>query len=65
MHSESQLRRRARETSRWYDQYGPYALADQAKYLVAYGLDLARNADQDWPEGHQTTHRWTSCSTSA
>lgn len=50
MHSESQLRGRARaegltlikyrETSRWYDQYEPYAIADQAKYLVAYGLDL-------------------------
>lgn len=28
------------ETSRWYAQYGPYALADQANCLVAYGLDL-------------------------
>jgi hypothetical protein len=50
MYSESQLRRRARaegvtlikyrENSRWYTQYGPYALADQANCLVAYGLSL-------------------------
>jgi hypothetical protein len=50
MHSESQLRRRAcaegstrikyREASRWYPQYGPYALADQANCLAAYGLSL-------------------------
>jgi hypothetical protein len=50
MQSESQLRRHARseglrlikyrETSRWYTQYGPYALADQANNLVAYGPDL-------------------------
>jgi hypothetical protein len=50
MHSESQLRRRARaegltlikyrETSRWYAQYGPYALADQANCPAAYGLSL-------------------------
>ena len=50
MQSESQIRRHARregltlikycESSRWYTQYGPYALADQANNLVAYGLDL-------------------------
>jgi hypothetical protein len=28
------------ETSRWYAQYGLFALADQANCLVAYGLDL-------------------------
>jgi hypothetical protein len=48
MHSESQLRRRARaegltlikyrERSRWYNQYGPYALADEQNYLVAWGM---------------------------
>jgi hypothetical protein len=51
MQSERQLRRRARtegltrikyrENSRWYGQYGPYALGDQANCLVAYGLELA------------------------
>lgn len=46
--SESQLRSRARaeglrlikyrERSRWYVQYGSYALADDANCLVAYGM---------------------------
>ena len=50
MHTESQSRRRARaegltlikyrESSRWYAQYGPYALADERNNLVAYGMDL-------------------------
>ena len=48
MQSETQLRRRARaegltlikyrDRSRWYAQYGPYALADESNCLVAYGL---------------------------
>ncbi|OBF86961.1 hypothetical protein A5791_19905 [Mycobacterium sp. 852002-51163_SCH5372311] len=49
MHTDAQLRRLARsaelklikyrERSRWYSQYGPYALADGYGNLVAYGLD--------------------------
>jgi hypothetical protein len=50
MLSESQLRRRYhaeglrvikyRENSRWYAEYGPYALADETNCLVAYGLSI-------------------------
>ena len=52
MQSESQLRSRARaeglklikyrENSRWYHQYGPYALTDptMSNCLVAWGMDL-------------------------
>jgi hypothetical protein len=50
MHTESQLRRRARadglslikyrERSRWYGEYGPYALADDSNCLVAWGMTL-------------------------
>jgi hypothetical protein len=50
MQSESQLRRRARtqgmklikyrERSRWYQQYGPYALADERNHIVAWGMGL-------------------------
>lgn len=48
MQSDSQLRHHARaeglrlirysERSRWYHQYGPYALADETNCLVAYGM---------------------------
>lgn len=48
MPNESTLRGRARRqglsvikyrpTSRWYQQYGPYALADATNTLVAYGI---------------------------
>lgn len=48
MHPESELRRRARgegltlikyrESSRWHAQYGPFALADEQNYLVAWGM---------------------------
>jgi len=50
MHSEPQLRRLARadglrlikyrETSRWFSQYGPYALADANRNLIAYGMAI-------------------------
>jgi len=50
MSTENNLRNRARisglqllkyrEASRWYSQYGPYAIADQNGALIAYGLDL-------------------------
>ena len=50
MSIENNLRHRARrgglqllkyrETSRWYGQYGPYAIADRNGALIAYGLDL-------------------------
>jgi hypothetical protein len=51
MQSETQLRRRARaqdltlikyrENSRWYSEYGPYALVDpSSNCLVAFGIDL-------------------------
>ena len=51
MQSESQLRSRARaeglklikyrENSRWYHDYGPYALVDPATTgLIAWGMDL-------------------------
>lgn len=54
---ESRLRRHAvregllltkiRESSRWYNTYGPYALVDQAtNFLVAYGLDLDEVEEQ-------------------
>ncbi|MCX2712042.1 hypothetical protein [Mycolicibacterium sp. J2] len=50
MHSESKLRKIAsrqglrlvkyRESSRWFSQYGPYALADEGNCLVASGLQI-------------------------
>ena len=52
MQSESQLRSRARaeglklikyrENSRWYHDYGPYALVDPetSNCLIAWGMDL-------------------------
>ncbi|KUI16922.1 hypothetical protein AU193_22315 [Mycobacterium sp. GA-1285] len=50
MSSERALRRRAhaqglklvkyRQDSRWFGDYGPYALADQNGCLVAWGLDV-------------------------
>ena len=49
IHTESQQRHRAadhglrivkyRETSRWFHQYGPYALVDGGNCIVASGLD--------------------------
>ena len=56
-YSESQMRRRAvkdglyltkfRESSRWYNTYGPYALVDPGtNFLVAYGLDLDEVEEQ-------------------
>lgn len=57
MQSENHLRRRAaargltlvkyREGSRWWSQYGPYALSDRqaSNAIVAAGLDLADVAD--------------------
>jgi hypothetical protein len=51
MQSETQLRRRARAegltlikyrpNSRWYAQYGPYALADENNNLIAWGMERA------------------------
>ena len=29
-----------RESSRWYQQYGAYALTDDRNHIHAYGLDL-------------------------
>ena len=54
---ESRLRRRAtreglrltkfRESSRYYHQYGPYALIDaDTNFLVAYGLHLDEVEEQ-------------------
>lgn len=57
INTENRLRRRAareglrlmklRESSRYYHQYGPYALVDpNTNYLVAYGLHLDEVEEQ-------------------
>ena len=52
---ESAVRRKAarrhwrvvkyRENSKWYAQYGPYALADERNAIRHYGLDLSEASD--------------------
>lgn len=53
--SESAVRRKAarrlwrlvkyRESSRWYAQYGPYALVDERNAIRHSGLDLAEASE--------------------
>lgn len=53
--TESAIRRRAltrgyrlvkfNERSKWYPQYGPYALKNENNFLEAHGLSLAEAAD--------------------